>query len=346
MKNKYWSNRTAFLRHHEDLFKKSDTLYENLAYQYDVAIKKSREEIEIFYHRFAANNKIFLSDARKLLNNRELKEFKMDVREYIEKGKTLNYSSEWTRTLENASIKYRISRLEALIFQMRQQVETLAALEDSGLKDVMSRTYSQNYYQTIYEIQKDLGVSYPFAKLDSDKINKILSLPWTPDGSNFSKRIWGEQRPQLVRTLETDFTQAIIRGDAPDKIIKKIAHDFDVSRHRAANLIQTESAFFASQSAKDAFLESDVERYQVLATLDGKTSDICQSMDGKIFPMGQYEVGITAPPFHNFCRSTIMPVIDEDFKKSEMRAARTKKSREYTTIPANMTYKQWYAKYV
>ena len=119
-----------------------------------------------------------------------------------------------------------------------------------------------------------------------------------------------------------------------------------MSKHRAANLIQTESAFFASQSAKDAFLESDVERYQVLATLDGKTSDICQSMDGQIFPMSQYEVGMTAPPFHNFCRSTIIPVVDDDFKKRETRAARDKKTRGYTIIPANMTYKQWYAKYV
>ena len=342
MNGEYWASR---IKQQKENFKKADELTQNISYQYNKAIKKIAEEIQILFARFAENNKISFAEARQLLTNRQLKDFKMDVKEYIEKGKTLEYSTEWAHKLENASIRYRVSRLEALLFQMRQQVEHISAEENTELTKALKQIYSENYYHTIYQIQKDLGHSFTFAKLDTDKINKLLALPWASDGRNFSQRIWGEQRPKLIKTLETDFTQAIIRGDDLNKVIKKISHDFNVAKHRAANLIQTESAFFASQSSKDAFNESGVEKYQILATLDDRTSEICQNMDGKIFPMSQYNPGITAPPFHNYCRSTTIPVVDDDYIEGETRAARDNISNKYFTVPANMTYKTWANKF-
>lgn len=344
MNKKYWANR--ILRQQQEIFKNADKLTQNINSQYNKAIKKIVEEIQIFFARFVDNNKnVSFADARKLLTNRQLKLFKMDIKEYIEKGKTLEYSKAWAKDLENASIRYRVSRLEALLFQMRQEVEYISAQENTELKKALQDIYSENYYKTIYQIQKDLGHSFSFAKLDTNKINKVLSLPWAADGLDFSERIWGKQRPELLKALETDFTQAIIRGDDLNKVIKKISNDFNVAKHRAANLVQTESAFFASLSTKDAFIESGVEKYQIFATLDDRTSEICQNMDGKIFPMSQYEPGITAPPFHNYCRSTTIPVVDDDYIEGETRAARDSKSNKYFTVPANMTYKTWANKF-
>ena len=345
MNKKYWANR--ILRQQQEIFKNADKLTQNINSQYNKAIKKIVEEIQIFFARFVDNNKnVSFADARKLLTNRQLKLFKMDVKEYIEKGKTLEYSKAWAQDLENASIRYRVSRLEALLFQMRQQVEYVSAQENTELKKALQDIYSENYYKTIYQIQKDLGHSFSFAKLDTNKINKVLSSPWAADGLDFSQRIWGKQRPELLKVLETDFTQAIIRGDDLNKVIKKISNDFTVAKHRAANLVQTESAFFASLSTKDAFIESGVEKYQIFATLDDRTSEICQNMDGKIFPMSQYEPGITAPPFHNYCRSTTIPVVDDDYTEGETRAARDNISNKYFTVPADMTYKIWKNKYL
>ena len=342
MNGEYWASR---IKQQKENFKKADELTQNISYQYNKAIKKIAEEIQIFFARFAENNKISFAEARQLLTNRQLKDFKMDVKEYIQKGKTLEYSKEWAHKLENASIRYRVSRLEALLFQMRQQVEQISSQENTEITETLKQIYSENYYKTIYQIQKDLGQSFSFAKLDTDKINKLLAMPWASDARNFSQRIWGEQRPKLIKTLETDFTQAIIRGDDLNKVIKKISNDFNVAKHRAANLVQTESAFFASQSSKDAFIESGVEKYQILAVLDDRTSEICQNMDGKIFPMSQYNPGITAPPFHNYCRTTTIPVVDDNFIKDETRAARYNISNRYFTVPANMTYKTWKNKY-
>lgn len=102
----------------------------------------------------------------------------------------------------------------------------------------------------------------------------------------------------------------------------------------------TEEAFFSSAAQKDCFTELDVEQFEVVATLDSHTSEICQDMDGKHFPMSQWEVGTTAPPFHVRCRSTTVPYFDDDFGVVGERAARGQDGKTYF-VPADMTYKEW-----
>ena len=65
-------------------------------------------------------------------------------------------------------------------------------------------------------------------------------------------------------------------------------------------------------------------RYQIVATLDSRTSDICRHLDGKVFDMKDYEPGVTAPPFHVYCRSCTVPYF-ADNDENGMRAARTRR---------------------
>ena len=50
--------------------------------------------------------------------------------------------------------------------------------------------------------------------------------------------------------------------------------------------------------------------------------------------------GVTAPPFHVWCRSTTVPFFDDDFDDIGERAARGEDGKTYY-VPANMTYHQW-----
>ncbi|OKO89746.1 minor capsid protein [Geobacillus proteiniphilus] len=54
-----------------------------------------------------------------------------------------------------------------------------------------------------------------------------------------------------------------------------------------------------------------MEKYEILATLDMRTSDICRSMDGKVYEVKNYKPGTTAPTFHVRCRTTTIPYFDE-----------------------------------
>ena len=68
-------------------------------------------------------------------------------------------------------------------------------------------------------------------------------------------------------------------------------------------------------------------------------------MDGKHFPMADYQPGTTAPPFHCNCRSTVCPYFDDEFTEGEKRAERGKDGKT-SYVPADMTYKQWQQKFV
>lgn len=115
----------------------------------------------------------------------------------------------------------------------------------------------------------------------------------------------------------------------------------EVSRAQAGRLIMTESAAISSTAQKECFKDLSVEKYEILATLDSHTSDICQEMDGKVFEMKDYEVGTTAPPFHPNCRSTTIPYFDDEFTEGETRAARNDDTGKTYQVPANMKYEEW-----
>lgn len=323
---------------------KGAAYFAELEKQYTTAARAVQRDIDTWFSRFATNNEITLQEARKLLSGNELEEFRWNVMEYVEKGRTLNYTNQWAKQLENASAKFHISRLEALKLQMQHHVEVLYGGEHDDLAKLLEKIYTDGYYHTAYEVQKGFNIGYSLMKLDTNKVEKVLSKPWAADGSNFSDRIW-KQKSQLVSELHNNLTQAIIRGQNPSVVKDVIAKRFNVSKGQAGRLVMTEAAFFHSASTKDCYKDLGVERYEVLATLDKRTSDVCRALDGKVFRMSEYEVGVTAPPFHTWCRTTTVPYFDDEFELDAERAARDGDGKTYY-VPASMKYPEWYKKYV
>ena len=135
----------------------------------------------------------------------------------------------------------------------------------------------------------------------------------------------------------------IIRGEGPDRLINLLSKRFDTSKSAAANLVQTESAFLASNCRKEAMESLDVEEFEIVETLDLKTCDTCGGLDGTHLPMDKFEPWVTAPPFHHRCRGTTVPYF-EDYKNGE-RAARGADGKTYY-VPESMTYKEWFKEHV
>lgn len=90
-----------------------------------------------------------------------------------------------------------------------------------------------------------------------------------------------------------------------------------------------------------------VEKYEVVATLDLRTSDICRKLDGKVFDVKDYERGVTAPPFHVYCRSTTVPYYNDDIQADieNSRLARDPETGKSLRVE-KLTYKEWYKKYI
>ena len=335
----YWQKRFETLEASQ--INKGVEYYDRLSEKYRQAISETEKEISKWYTRYATNNQITLTEAQKRLNSKELAEFHMNVKEYIKKGRTLNYSDTWAKQLESTSTKYHVSRLEALKVQMQQQAEAVFGNETDDISNLATKIYTDGYYHTAYEVQKGIGIGTDFAKLDADKVNLFINEPWASDGKNFSARIWNN-RQNLVNELDTKLTQCIIQGKSPQSVISEISKRFDVSKSQAGNLVMTECAFFSSAAQKDSFNALDVEEFEIVATLDNHTSTICQDLDGKHFKMKDFKPGITAPPFHCRCRSTTCPYFADE---KGLRAARDENDKYYT-VPDDMTYGEWKKQYV
>ena len=343
MKNsEYWKKRFELLEQSQN--QQGLQCYADIEKQYRQAQKQIEGQIAAWYQRFAKNNGITLADARKMLTSKELEELKWDINQYIQYGEENAINGTWVKQLENASARYHISRLEALKLQTQQSIEAMFGNQLDSIDSAMRNIYTSGYYRTAFEIQKGVGVGWDFATLDEKQISKIINKPWAVDGKNFSERVWGN-RQKLVNELNTELTRNIILGQDPQKTIDAIARKMNTSKTAAGRLVMTEEAFFSSAAQKDCFAELDVEQFEIVATLDSHTSDICREMDGKHFPMSQWEVGVTAPPFHVWCRSTTVPFFDDEFDNVGERAARDANGKTYY-VPADMTYEEWSKKFV
>lgn len=337
--NNYWAKRFEMLE--DNALEKGSRLYENLKEQYILAYQEIEKSIFRWYSRFATDNRISFLEAKKILTTGELEEFKWSLDQYIEyANKSDNIL--WQKQLQNASTRIHISRLDTLRIQIQNEIEKIYNEQLSGMIEIAETIYEDNYYHTAYELQKGNNIAWKLQQLDNKAVNKVLAIAWT-DESTFSDKIWSN-KISLMQTVKTGLAQNFIRGDSPNKLIKDISKKFNVDLNKAGRLVMTESAFFAAEAQKDCFNDLGVQRYKVLGTLDSTTCSNCGSYDLQEFDMKDYEEGVTAPPFHPWCRCTTIPSFEDEFEFGE-RAARNTNGKTYY-VPNDISYTEWKEKYI
>ena len=335
MNKNYWKKRFEQVEQRSHDF--SVEYYHELEYKYREAAKEIEKQISTWLNRFAVNNDINPAEARKLLNSKELEELKWDVEQYINYGKKNNVDGRWIKQLENASAKFHINRLEALKIHLQQQIEILMGGMVDDMDDVFRNSYKESYYRSCYEIQKGVGVGFDVGQVSENKLSLVLEKPWSVDGKIFSERIW-ENKTKLINVIDQCISKMVMTGEAPAKTIKAVANAMNTSKSNATRLVMTEQAYFTSLAQKHTYKDLDVEEFEIVATLDGKTCPECGSYDGKHYPAKLMEAGINSPPFHPYCRCTTCPYFDD---MEGYRASRNDEGKTVYEVPANMTYEEW-----
>lgn len=343
---KYWQKRFSDLENAANQY--GQKTFHQIEPAFDKAQRQIQAQIETWYQRYADNNGITMAEARKQLSAAELKELQWDVQEYIRYGQENAINQQWMKQLENASARYHISRLEALKLRTQQSLEVAFGNELDSLDGMVKNLYQSGYYHTCFEVQKGFNIGWEIGQIDERKLQKVISKPWAADGKTFSDRVW-QSKTTMVNDLHQQLTRTIIQGKAPDEAIKtmtKYLQDKSKNaKYQAGRLVMTEQAFISSAAQKDAFNDLDVEEFEIVATLDSRTSEICREMDGKHFLMKDFQPGVTAPPFHVWCRSTTVPYFDDEWGRSGERAARDEDGNTYY-VPDSMIYPEWKKQYV
>ena len=338
----YWQKRFKAIENQANLTGADSLSY--ITAQYQQAAKEIEAQISTWYVRFAKNNGISMHEAKQALAGSDLVEFKWTVQDYIKYGEENALNGLWMQQLENASAKWHVTKLEALQLQNQATIEALFGKQYQSLSGALGYVYQGSYYHSCYEVQKAFEMGWNVAALDDNKLSAILSTPWTKDGSTFSDRLWTNKQ-KLIQETQNTLTQGIMTGKAPDKMIKEIQVKMNTSRANAGRLVMTESAAMSAMGQKDAFGELGVEEFQIVETLDHVTCEVCAEMDGQHFPMSDYEIGVTVPPFHPWCRGCTCPYFNDEFTADSERIARAADGTQYY-VPGDTSYQEWKAAFV
>lgn len=331
----YWEKRFELLQN--EALRPADEYLLDLGEIYERTAQEIEQKMLYWTKRFADNNDLSMAEAKKILEAGELKEFHWTLEEYAKKAAK---GSAWAKEVENASTRVHLSRLEAMRLDLKGVVES-AVPED--LKWLFEEVYERAYYGAGHEIARGFGTTFPMQKIDDKALDRVMRKPWTTDARTFSDRLW-ENKAKLIAELQDTLARGLILGTSQDKLIREMRDKMGTSYANARRIVRTESAFFSAAGDRDAYDSLGVKKFQILATLDTRTSEICQEMDQKIFDFKDYEIGITAPPFHPNCRSTTVPYFD-DMAEIEERAAREVDGRT-VMVRGDMGYQEWHEHFV
>ena len=211
------------------------------------------------------------------------------------------------KRLTGLALKHRITVAEDLkaksYLVSKQVADVQLKRQTSFYIDTIDESYKEATAESIIrDAQPSVKKGHEFKQLSTKSVENILDSHWK--GSNYSKRLWGDTEA-LAKRLEELFTVEALTGMSEFKMAQAIASEFDRSINVARRLIRTEANYMANQGKLKAWQTRGIEKYQIVAILDLRTSEICQHQDHKVYLIKDAEVGVTMPPFHPWCRSII-----------------------------------------
>lgn len=324
-----------------DLLSESESIARKLERYYTKAIRDIDKSIKALYGRFEAENNIDYNKAFTLLKGNEYTNWRMTMEEYLDRIKVTGDQA-LLLELNTLTMRARINRLEALQTEIMAHSAIIAEQEEKVVGDFLREGFSNSYYKGMYD-EYIAGTPETIAlmknnkvRLSSNAINKVLTLPWS--GGNYSSNIW-KNSYFIAKKAQSLVARNIVSGRSIDQITNDFAKLYGGQyRSNIRRLVRTETAYVKSQADVEVYKKLDIEEYEILVTLDNRTSSICREKDGKHYPIDDIKVGVNYPPFHSNCRTTTIRYKKD--KKSKTRLAKDKAGKNIK-VPLNMKYKDW-----
>lgn len=261
-----------------------------------------------------------------------------------------------------------VNELRPLIEEMRQEVkkQVLAFGDESRTKAKLTKML-KDLTETLYALGSDWDEKLV---ADLQELAKY-EVNWTADtmadstGVNFTtpspEQVWSAVKfqPLALDGKPVEFMQMVkgwketevarlvqgvksgfVQGLTTRQIVKNVVGPGglgDVSERHAATVVRTALNHVSTQ-ARLMTLEKNsdvVDRYEWISTLDSRTSTICRSRDGQKYQLGRGPL----PPAHPNCRSSILPVVSDEFDFLDAGAKRAARGADGgMQIDANTSY--------
>lgn len=127
-------------------------------------------------------------------------------------------------------------------------------------------------------------------------------------------KISGEAASLISKKVSTTIFQGLKQSMPTEEIFAMLRQQLPEATDTWLNtLIRTKTTEIYNRGRKsyfdnDPLAQSVVEAYQFSAIMDNRTSEVCSSLDKKIFSADDANINLLTPPLHFNCRSVIVPV--------------------------------------
>mgnify|MGYP002232949336 FL=1 len=295
------------------------------------------------FEKYMTKHKLSKAEAWRFLNSFQDKDSIQKLLLEIKNKDSGKNKQELLKELEAPAYRARIERLQRLLQQVDTVMQNVYQQEQRFDTSFFEQLAENAYYRTIYNTQRKTGLGFSFSHVDQKQIERVLRMNWS--GKHYSKRIW-KNTDDLAKTIKDELLVSLLTGRTDRETAAVITEKFGGGAIAARRLIRTESCFFASELTAQAYKECGIKKYRYMATLDLRTSKICRELDGEVFLVSERQAGKNYPPMHPWCRSTTISDIDDETLSRMTRAAYNPETGRTGKVPANMTYDEWYQKYV
>ena len=342
MNNKdYWTQRKANLIYEQ--MDKAEKQADKFDKVYEQAKAYLDKEINKIFDKFQRDYGLSENVARQVLKTMKDKKDLANLRRMLEARPNDPNIQRLLADLDSPAYTYRMKRLERLSDDLDLMRSSIYLSEKQGSDEFYSDLMKDSYYKATFDLQQQTGLAYSFSDLPETEIKRLQAFKWTGEG--YSDRIWSNTGA-LASSVKDELLVSLMTGRSVRDTSQAIAERFEVGKGKARRLVRTESAFFHNQMELLSYEDAEITKYKFVAVLDKRTSHICQQHDNKVYNTDEAVPGVNYPPLHPWCRSTTIAHDDDiDYSKLERRA-RNPETGKVEYVPADISYKEWYDKYV
>lgn len=286
------------------------------------------------------------TDLYNILTQGENLRYRNRVRAILEDiTKDSPYYYDYQRLMNQTGINY----VESANNEIEAYGIMLFILLDKNLGNLLGGVAEETYLGYTYLNQTELR-NYSFVKRpEQDALEFFVHRP--SSGVDYSQTLFKNRNISNV-----DIRRVINQGLQANKPFNEIVDDvmakLNISYSQAKNVVRVESAYVVNEASLQSYQElardyDEDLQYQIIATLDTRTTEVCRDADHKIYNVSDAVLGDNFPPlinkqFHQ-CRTTTRLVVDGP---DSPRRARDPRTGETYTIDGKMSYNDWYNSYV
>lgn len=341
MSNSYWERRQAEMMY--SYMDEAEKVADEIAQLYLKASRYLSAQADVVFEKYQTKYGLTENEAKRLLNELQDKTSLDELMEKLKNGSSDMSRQELLKQLEAPAYQARLEKLRQLQNQLDLVMTQIYNQEKQKNTSFYTNLANESYYKSIFSIQQQAGLAFSFPNIEPQIIDKVVGSRWS--GKNYSERIW-KNTEMLAQDIKEQLLLGLVTGKTNREVSKEIQNKYAIGAAIARRLVRTESCFVANEINFNAYEKSGIEKYRYCAILDLRTSQICRNLDRKIFLVKQRKIGVNSPPMHPWCRSTTTAVISEDLLKNMTRRARDPVTGKVLIVPANMSYQEWYDKYV